>query len=135
MATRTQAAGGLIDTSVFIAAEVGRPLGEVPPPSAAAVSVATLAELQLGILMADDPGVRAARTRTLASVQSLFQPLAIDRVVAGAFADLFAQARRAGRRPGVMDTWIAATALTHGLALYTQDADFLQFAGVHVIMV
>ena len=35
-----------------------------------------------------------------------------------------AEARAKGRRPGVMDTWIAATAVRHGLVLFTQDAGF-----------
>jgi predicted nucleic acid-binding protein len=35
----------------------------------------------------------------------------------------------------VHDTWIAATALAHGVAVWTQDADFMAFAGVDVVRV
>lgn len=124
---------GLLDTSIFIAAEAGRPLGVLP--RLPAVSVVTVAELQLGILMTDDPGVRAVRVRTLASLEALFQPLPVDRVVAGLYAELTAVARRQGRRPGIMDTWIAATAVAHNLPVYTQDDDFLQIPRVQVIRV
>ena len=38
---------GLLDTSVFVAREDGRPLGELP--ERVAVSVVTIGELQLGV--------------------------------------------------------------------------------------
>jgi predicted nucleic acid-binding protein len=49
---------GLLDTSVFIAAESGRPLDEERIPEEAALSVVTLAELQAGVLA---PATRSAR--------------------------------------------------------------------------
>jgi predicted nucleic acid-binding protein len=67
---------GLLDTSVFIAQESGRPLGTLP--QTAAISVVTVAELHLGVLMADEPTIRAQRLRTLSAVQALFEPLSID---------------------------------------------------------
>ncbi len=124
---------GILDTSIFIAQEVGRPLGSLP--QSAAVSVVTLAELHLGVLMADDPSIRAQRLRTLASVEAIFEPLPIDPEVARGFAELVAEARRQGRRPKIMDTWIAATAVTHGLPVYTQDDDFLAIPRVRVVRV
>ena len=45
-------------------------------------------------------------------------------MVAERLADLVASARAAGRRAGVMDAIIAATALVHDLAVWTQDDDF-----------
>ena len=121
---------GLLDTSVFIAQEDDRPLG--PLPEAAAISVITLAELHLGVLMADDPTIRAQRLRTLSAVRSLFEPLPIDTGIAEVFAELAAQARQSGRRPKIMDTWIAATAVALDLPLYTQDDDFLGIPRVEV---
>ena len=50
--------------------------------------------------------------------------LPIDDGVASSFAELVATARRAGLRPQVQDTWIAATARAHGVAVYAQDGDF-----------
>lgn len=124
---------GLLDTSVFIAQETGRAGASLP--AMAAVSVITLAELHLGVLLTEDPHVRAQRLRTLSSVEALFEPLPVDAAVARTFAELVAEARRQGRRPKIMDTWIAATAVTHGLPVYTQDEDFLAIPRVHVIRV
>ncbi|TMI87568.1 MAG: type II toxin-antitoxin system VapC family toxin [Bacillati bacterium ANGP1] len=124
---------GLLDTSVFIASERARPLG--PLPLTAAISVVTLAELHLGVLMADDPTVRAQRLRTLSSVDALLEPLPIDAAVARAFAEIVSEARRQGKRPKIMDTWIAATAVVHDLPVYTQDDDFLMIPRVRIIRV
>ena len=85
--------------------------------------------------MADRPPVRARRLRTLTSAQNLFAPLPVDSEVAGAFAELVAEARRTGKRPKIMDTWIAATALAHDLPIYTQDDDFLAIPQVRVFRV
>lgn len=115
---------GLLDTSVFIAGERERPLEVDLLPDEAAVSVVTIAELQLGVHMAGAENVRAKRLETLRAVQATYVALAIDEAVAAAFAELVATARRAGRRPKVQDTWIAATARTHAVAVYTQDSDF-----------
>jgi hypothetical protein len=55
---------GRVDTSVFIAREVERPLGELP--SRVAVSVVTIGELQLGLLSApgcDRPGSTGGHAR------------------------------------------------------------------------
>ena len=53
----------IADTSVFIAEEAGRPLGQLPEEIA--VSVVTAAELELGVLRASDARTRAERLRTL----------------------------------------------------------------------
>ena len=115
---------GLLDTSVFIADEQGRELAGDRLPEEAAISVITLAELELGVHMAASEAVRGRRLRTLQATRSTYVALPIDEAVASAFAELVATARRAGRRPKVRDTWIAATALAAGVAVYTQDGDF-----------
>jgi predicted nucleic acid-binding protein len=121
---------GILDTSVFIAKETGQPLAELP--DTAAISVITLAELHLGVLMAHGSAVRARRLRTLTMVQNAFEPLPIDSEVARTFAELVAEARRHGKRPKIMDTWIAATAVAHDLPVYTQDEDFVEIPNVRV---
>ncbi len=115
---------GVLDTSVFIADEQGRALHSDRLPDEAAISVVTLAELQLGVHLAAADDVRGRRLRTLQAVQAAYVALPIDEAVASAFAELVATARRAGRRPKVQDTWIAATARAHAAAVYTQDGDF-----------
>jgi predicted nucleic acid-binding protein len=115
---------GVLDTSVFIADEQRRQLATDRLPDEAAISVVTLAELELGVHMAADEEVRGRRLRTLRAAQSTYVALPIDDAVASAFAELVASARRAGHRPKVQDTWIAATARANGVAVYSQDADF-----------
>ncbi len=119
---------GLLDTSVFIAGEQKRELASSRLPDEAAISVVTLAELQLGVHMADTEDRRARRLRTVQSAQAIYVALPIDDAVASAFAELVATARRAGRRPKVQDTWIAATARAYAVAVYTQDSDFDELA-------
>jgi predicted nucleic acid-binding protein len=124
---------GILDTSVFIATESGRPLGDLP--ESAAVSVVTLAELHLGVLMARGAAIRARRLRTLTTVQNSFEPIPIDSEIARTFAELVSEARRQGKRPKIMDTWIAATAVAHELPVYTQDDDFASIPKVRVHLV
>ena len=123
----------ILDTSVFIAREQGRAVADVAGEEA--ISVVTIAELHVGVLTADDPDVRAQRLRTLAEVESAYDALAVDEDVARCFAGLVAAARRAGQRPRIMDALIAATAITHGAAVMTQDADFDGFPGLTVLRV
>jgi predicted nucleic acid-binding protein len=121
------------DTSVFIAQEVGRQLG--PLPEKIAVSVITVAELELGVLRAADPAVRALRLSTLSRVQESYVLLPVGPEVASCFARIAATERSRGRRLRRHDTWIAATAMHHGAAVLTQDADFSYFDEVEVLRV
>ncbi len=123
----------LADTSVFIAQEDGRRLGALPDD--VAVCVVTAAELELGVLRAADAGTRARRLATLSRVRATFELLPLDDGTASLFARLADEQLRAGRKPRVHDTWIAASALQHGAAVVTQDADFEVFADVDVIRV
>lgn len=124
---------GLLDTTVLIARKQGRPLGALPEESA--ISVVTLAELHIGVLLADEPRVRAQRMRSLSEVERAFDSLPVDKDVARNFAMIVADARRRGRKPKIMDAWIAATAVTHDLPVYTQDVDFDDLAEVQVVRV
>lgn len=121
------------DTSVFIAQETGRELGDLPEKIA--VSVITVAELELGVLRATDPKERADRLSTLSRVQSIYPMLPVGPEVASCFARIAAAERSRGRRLRRHDTWIAATAMHHGAAVVTQDVDFTSFEEVDVIRV
>jgi predicted nucleic acid-binding protein len=121
------------DTSVFIAREAGRPLGELPDEIA--VSVVTAAELELGVLRARDPAARATRVATLSRVRAEYPLLPIDEATASCFARIADEELRAGRKLRRHDTWIAATALRHHATVLTQDADFGAFRSVTVIRV
>lgn len=124
----------ILDTSVFIAAEQGRPLTR-PLPDRVAVSVVTLAELELGVLAAGDAETRAQRLTTLTRVREQAAGLPADERVASAYARLAAGELAAGRKPRVHDTWIAATAHVHRAEVWTQDADFTRFGPVEIVHV
>ena len=124
----------IIDTSVFVAAEQGRPLERLPPDEIA-VSVVTLAELEVGVLVAADDDIRATRLSTLLAVRERADGLPADARVASAYARLAAASLRQGRRPRVNDTWIAATAAVHDAAVWTQDEDFGEFDDVDIVRV
>jgi predicted nucleic acid-binding protein len=127
-------ASAVLDTSIFVAVEQGRPLGRALPAEVA-VSVITLAELELGVLVAEDADIRAQRLATLTRVREQTAGLPADDRVASAYARLAAGELAAGRKPRVHDTWIAATALVHGAEVWTQDDDFTAFAVVGVVRV
>lgn len=114
--------GYIADTSVFVAAEQRRPLGS-PPDGDARISVATLTELLVGAMRASDGPLRTLREATLERARA-FIALPYDEHVAAQLGALLVAARSAGRRAGAMDAIIAATALTHDLAVWTQDEDF-----------
>ena len=121
----------LIDTSVFVASERGIavPLEEV---GQAAVSVVTIAQLEVGVLAAVDGDVRAKRLATLTRALSLAAPLPVDSAVAAAFSRLAAARIAARERVDANDTWIAATAIVHGSEVWTRDRDFERFEGLSV---
>jgi len=121
----------IADTSIFIAQETGRELGELPEQIA--VSVITAAELELGVLRAADAEARAMRLSTLSRVQATYPLLPIDAETASCFARIASAERSRGRRLRRHDTWIAATAMRHGAGVVTQDADFSLFDEVPVL--
>jgi predicted nucleic acid-binding protein len=114
--------GYLADTSVFVAAEQQRTLG-APPAGDARISVATLTELGVGVRRAASEPLRELREATLGRARR-FIALPYDERVAERLADLLVTARERRRRAGAMDAIIAATALAHDLAVWTQDDDF-----------
>lgn len=125
------ARNALADTSLFIALEQGRQLMNAPP-SAVAVSVVTIGELRFGVLTATDPAIRTQRLRTLTWAMS-FDPLPVDDDVSTAWAELRAAVRQRRPKLGGNDSWIAATAIAHGLPLATQDDDYDDLPGLVVI--
>ena len=122
----------LLDTSVLIAGEQGRPLHALPDEFA--ISVMTIAELLGGVLAAGSEA-RPRRLETLRRVEAGFSALPVDDTVARVFAAMAAAAHRAGQRPGIVDMLIASTAVAHGLSLYTQDREQAGLRGVDAILV
>ena len=112
----------LIDTSVFVAFEQDRPVS-ITPPGDGRISVMTLTELGVGLRRARDDDSRHAREATLASARQ-FIALAFDERVSDQLVGILSAAGARTRRAGLADAIIAATALAHDLAVWTQDDDF-----------
>jgi predicted nucleic acid-binding protein len=124
----------LADTSLFISRESGRSLAQVELPDELAISVITLGELRAGVLAAADIATRDVRLATLAEALA-FDAVPIDQTVAETWARLRLLLRDSGFRMPVNDSWIAATAMTLGVAVVTQDDDYVEVSGLLVIRV
>jgi predicted nucleic acid-binding protein len=106
----------LLDTSVLIGSGV-------PGELDAAISVASLAELHFGALVASDPDERALRAVRLGVIEATFDPLPIDAAVAREWGRLAAAVSERGGQPRrrAVDLAIAATANVHGVPVLTAD--------------
>ncbi|WP_329590145.1 MULTISPECIES: type II toxin-antitoxin system VapC family toxin [Streptomyces] len=84
-----------------------------------------MAELQQGVAMAKDPGVRVARMEKLGAAVADFEPLPFDGDAAARYGSLVALAVAARRdpRPRRTDLMIASIASVRGLPLCTRNAD------------
>ena len=109
----------VLDTSVVIASDIDPLEGEL------AISAVTLAELHFGVLIAQQPKVRAERLRRLLVLQRTFDALPLDGSVAASYGQIAAAIVQTGRQPRArsMDLLIAATAHAHGARLYTRNAE------------
>lgn len=113
----------LLDTSVLIARESGRPLDAESVPEQTAVSVVTLAELHAGVLAATDTATRARRLAALDAVSAV-EPLPVTAEAARHWATLRTRLAEEGRRAKINDLWIAAVATANGMDVVSQDDDF-----------
>jgi len=124
----------LADTSVLIGLEASRfdaiRFGEFEW----GISVVTLGELRLGVLQAGDPAV-VSRWLSTYQLAQRFEAIAVDEPVSDAWALLVSRLREAGRKVPINDSWIAATAIAHGVPIVTQDSDYDAMPDVEVIKI
>jgi predicted nucleic acid-binding protein len=125
---------GIVDTSIFIANEKGRTVRVERLPDRLGISVITIGELRAGVLDASDVGVRDRRLAALTRALML-DPIPIDQAVAETWARLLISLRNIGLRMPVNDSWIAATAMTLGIPIVTQDDAFVHVPGLEVVHV
>jgi len=125
---------GLADTSLFVARESGRPTDVTAIPDELAVSAITIGELRAGVLVATDTAARNRRLTTLTHALAL-QPVPVDDDVAATWAALRVLLRDRNMRMPVNDSWIAATAMTLGVPVVSQDDDFPSIPELEVIRV
>jgi predicted nucleic acid-binding protein len=114
---------GLLDTSVMIAVETGRPVDYGAMPLEKFVCSISLGELHLGIHTAPNAESRSARMGTLEAMAGLVA-LPVNASAAAHWGRLRFRLREAGRRINVNDLWIASIALANDLPVVTQDNDF-----------
>jgi tRNA(fMet)-specific endonuclease VapC len=109
----------MLDTSTVIL------LGEITDPTAlpdeSVISAITLAELSIGPHVARDDDGRGARQQHLQQAEADFEVLPFDADCARTFGGVAAALRASGRKPAARayDALIAASAIAHGVALYT----------------
>jgi predicted nucleic acid-binding protein len=124
----------LADTSVFVGLEAARFDAGRFAGYEWGVSAITLGELRLGVLQAKDPEAASRRLSTYQLAQR-FEALTVDEAVSEAWALLVSRLRAAGRRVPVNDSWIAATAIAHGVPVVTQDSGYDAMPDVRVIRI
>jgi predicted nucleic acid-binding protein len=129
VASKLTSSRGLLDTSVLIAIEGGRPLRTEAMPETTAISVVTKAELRLGIFAAGDIETRDRRLMTFELANRIVS-LPLDEAVSRVWAQMRAYASASGRKVSINDMWIAATAAAHEIPVLTQDGDFDALNGV-----
>lgn len=117
----------VLDTSVLISSGNTRIEGDL------GISAVSIAELEFGVLVTQDPEKRALRLARLSAILRSFDPLPVDSYVAASYGRLAALTQEAGRktRARSMDLLIAATAHAHGAILITANvSDFDHLLGV-----
>jgi len=123
---------GLLDTSVVVDLE------EIDPyrlPDIQSVSSVTLAELAAGPTTASDSQERASRQERLQQIEATLESLPFDDKAARAYGRIYAAVTAIGRKARgrrTADLFIAATALSNQLPLYTSNPD--DFVGLEDLL-
>jgi len=100
------------------------------------ISVVSIAEIRRGVALMDDGRKRDALVEWLArDLPQRFERrvIPVDERVALAWGDLMGDAKRSGRGMSSMDGLIAATAITHDLALATRNTKDFEGFGIELI--
>ena len=123
----------LIDTSAYAAFKRGVPgaISVVQQVPSITFNAVVLGELTGGFAAgAKEKQTRAELDAFLASGR--VRVVTIDRGTAERYAEVYAALRKAGRPIPTNDMWIAASALQHGLRLFTFDDHFRYVPGLVV---
>lgn len=118
----------MLDTStVILLGDISDPT-ELPDESV--ISAITLAELSVGPHVTHDPAERSARQQHVQQAEADFGVVAFDGDCGRAFGGVAAALRASGRKPAARayDALIAASAIAHGVPLYTCNPN--DFAGI-----
>lgn len=120
--------GLLIDTSALVAVERGQAsFGGAMTEEAVAIPAIVLAELLVGVRMADTSARAAARQRKIDDLVSRVDVVPFDRFVADRWAMVFACLRDEGTAIPSNDLCVAATALHLDFGVLVGPADEAHF--------
>jgi predicted nucleic acid-binding protein len=112
----------LLDTSVVVDLDL---IDEELLPDECSIATIALAELSAGLHAVTDSAQRAVRQVILQYVEGTFQSIWFDSEAARAYGRIYAAVRAAGQKPRggrAVDFFIAATALSRALPLFTRNA-------------
>ncbi len=133
--------GLIIDTNVFIDAEhhrlVLKELTVLSEYGEAYIAAITVSELLAGVHLAKTLDVRIQRSAFVEGVLSAIPCLPFEEAVARTYAELYAHFLKSNPRiqriPNVHDLQIAATAITNGFAVLTNNVqDFGKVPGLKI---
>ena len=128
--------GLVLDTGVFIRAERDGAVDFSPwaDYGDAFISAITVSELLVGVHRADSDTRRARRSAFVEAILARLPVLDFTTETARVHAGLFATLSQQGRMIGAHDLIIAATALSHGCAVFTTNAaEFARVPGLEVL--
>ena len=134
----------LIDTNVFIVAERSKQDGalekllkQIPPEKEsedALISVITASELLMGVHRAASERIRENRLAFIDAILDRFNAIPIDLSIARRHSRLAALLMASGQTIGTHDSWIAASALTYGFSVATNNVkEFARVPDLEVI--
>ncbi len=131
--------GYLIDTCIWIDVERGRlspaDIQSITGKNEVFLSPITIAELQFGVEMAPEPGIRYTRQKSV-DILKKKPKLTIDDETGAIFGRLNAELRRNGKHSDyrIMDLWLAAQAIQHNLIFMTNNLrDFQDIPGLSLV--
>lgn len=127
----------LIDSSVFIALErLKQPLGFLAaavPDEPLALAAITVSELLAGVYRADTQERRTRRNNFVEAILEVIPVIPFDLRVARVHSQIWDRLLASGLTIGAHDLLIAATALTHGYAVLTDNIrEFHRVPGLEV---
>lgn len=127
----------LIDTSVLIDAERReRSLSQTLGEDDRAISVITASELLHGVHRAATSTARTRRAAFVEQLLSAVEAMPVTMAVARIHAEIWTELKADGNLIGAHDLWIAATALSQGMAVATVNVrDFGRVPGLTVVPV
>ena len=123
----------LLDTNGYVAFKKGEKdaISIIQKAAVIGLSVVVLGELLAGFSSGSKESINRQELKTLLD-SSRVSLLSISEVTSEYYAKVFSGLRQKGKPIPTNDLWIAATALEHGYAIFTNDSHFKEIDGLLV---